>query len=232
MDEPPGTEDRWTELRRRARDSLFILTGVYDVVGEALVFRGERPGAGWHAHGYTSKKLVLLADGQPRRWSIRKQRWLRYGTTETVHSRPPDDPALVRSCTLVIVLALWSWLDGERGIHRREEILPALSGLVSTRTVQRWMARALNDALDIEQTIRLAVIDKCEPRPIDNLFRGGLSPPPSLVRRHRRNPLPASTLWRAFAILTRSALHFDLSISPLLAEARGRWTGARAPRTI
>jgi hypothetical protein len=220
-------------VRQQARDSLFLIAGGYQQRCDgALVYRRQRPGPGWHAHGYLRKTLWLLVGGQPRQQTIHKQRWLRYGTTQTVHDRPPDDPALLRFCTLIIAVKLWAWLDGDCGIHRRREVFASLDGVGSERTVQRWMQRALPDALDMQQAIRLAVIQRCEPRPVDDLFRGGLSPPPSLLRRHRQNPLPASTLWRAFAMLVTSASQLSLPVCTLLAEARRRWQRTDNPSMI
>jgi hypothetical protein len=222
-------DERWEQ----ARNSLFLMSGVYQQRSDGtLVYRKARPGPGWHAHGCLRKPLWVLVDGRPQQRTIHKQRWLRYGTTMTVHDRPPDDPVLLRCCTLIVVLKLWAWLDGDDGIHRRREVFASLDEVGSERTVQRWMRRALGDALEIQQVIRLAVIERCEPRPVDDLFRGGLSPPPSLLRRYRQNPLPASTLWRAFAMLMTSASQLALPLCTLLAEARGRWQRTDNPSMI
>jgi len=220
-------------MREWARDSLYLVAGVYQQCDDGMVvYRGPRPGPGWHAHGYLRKTLWLLVNGQPRQQTIYKQRWRLYGTTQTVHDRPPDDPALLRSCTLIIVVKLWAWLDGDCGIHHRREVFASLDDVASERTMQRWMQRMLRSALDIQQAIRLAVIQRCEPRPVDDLFRGGLSPPPSLVQRHRQDPHAASILWRAFAMLITSASHLTVVMCTLLAEARRRWQRTDIPSMI
>ena len=233
LDGTTRQDECWEQVRQRARDSLFVVAGVYQRCSDGtLIYRRARPGPGWHAHGYVRKTLWLLVGGEPRRRTVCKQRWLRYGTTQTVHDRPPDDPVLWRCCTLIVVLKLWAWLDGDGGIHRRGEVFASLETVASERTVQRWMQRALRAGLDIVQAIRLAVIQRCEPRPVDELFRGGLSPPLSLLRRHWQDPLPASTLWRAFAMLITSASQLALPLCTLLAEARRRWQRTDSPSLI
>jgi hypothetical protein len=159
------------------RDSLFALSGIYTPLGNGeYVYYGERPGAGWHGHGYCEKTLTMLVGGAPVKVRLYKHRWRLAGTNETCHSRPPDDPVLLRCCTLIAFLVVWAWVSSPMGLHRHEAALEGLEGVVSERTVQRWTARAMSEALEIQQAIRLAVIEESEPRPVESMFEGGLSP--------------------------------------------------------
>jgi hypothetical protein len=124
-------------------------------------------------------------------------------------------------CVLVYVLALFGWLSSPRGAHAHEPLILDADDVQapSARTMQRWLRRALPSALETQQAYRLAVIERCEPRPVESLFSGGLSPPVGIRRSWRDPPLVAS-LWRAFALTLGAALKLDLPAALLLAEAR------------
>ncbi|MBI4933412.1 MAG: hypothetical protein HY828_06005 [Actinobacteria bacterium] len=152
-----------------------------------------------------------------------KQRWLDASTGRTCHSRPPDDVPWLHFCTLVIALKLWSWLDGGRGVASAPSVVEDVDDRPCPRTVQRWLLRAQRYAMEIQQAIRLAVIERSEPRPVETLFPGGLSPPDHLVRRRWRDPPALDKLWRALALLMSGARGLCVPAAVLLAEARGRW---------
>ena len=163
---------------------------------------------------------------------VRKQRWLEVATGRTCHSRPPDDLPWLHFCTLVIAVKLWSWLDGGRGVASAPSVIVDQQDRPSPRTVQRWLSRALPMAMEFQQAIRLAVIERSEPRPVETLFPGGLSPPGQVVRRPWRDPPALDKLWRALAMLLGGALGLCVPAAVLLAEARGRWdetTGQSKP---
>ncbi len=210
-------------LRQWAARSLFAAAEVYRsrASGE-LQYDGVRPDQGWHAHGYFRVVLWMVVDGAPRRLGVWKRRWLEVATGRTVHSRPPDNLPRVSSCTLIVVLTLWSWLDGDAGVEGYRHALPGLEQHGSRRSVQRWLRRALPQSLKIQQAIRRAVIERCEPRPVEHLFPSGLSPPEGLVQRRWRTPSEVYPLWRGLALLMLAATTLDLPIPVLLAEARGR----------
>jgi hypothetical protein len=211
--------------RRWCRDSLFVAAGVYQRRPDGQwQYEGERPGASWHGHGYFSRQLTVLQDGKPIQIRVLKHRWRLDGSNTTCHSRPPDDLHLVRYCTLVIVLRLWAYVGAAAGFHHRTEVHPDLLDCGSDRTVQRWLRRALEQAKETQQAIRLTVIEKSEPRPMERLFRGGLSPPDSLACRHRQNHPTIETLWRALAMLLVTARELGADVSILLAEARRRFS--------
>ena len=167
----------------------------------------------------------MLADGVVQRMRVHKRRWLDTVTGATCHSRPPDDPVAAYSSTLVVFAALWGWLVSARGLHRHEPVVPSLDAAASRRTVQRWLRRALRHAIAIQQAVRLAVIQRCEPRPIESLFPRGLSPPPALMRRAWKDPLGIACLWRGLTYAVRGSSKLEIPLSTLLAEARGRWDG-------
>jgi len=182
------------------------------------VYRGERPSPAWHGHGTFPRKTWTLIDGALVRIEVHKQRWRLTGTMRTCHSRPPDDLASVWFCSLVVATALWGWLCGEDGLHRHEPAAPALSERPSPRTVQRWLARALAHAEATALSLRRAVIDRCEPRPMESYVGGGLSPP----RRRWGDPGKVAALRSGLYHLFEGALTLDVHVSLVLAEARGR----------
>jgi hypothetical protein len=212
-------------VRAAVQDSLFAASGLYRVRSDGdLQFDGTRPdGDGrWHSHGYFERRLWMLRGGQLVRRRLWKRRWLHHGEGRTCHSRPPEDVPSLWSCTLVVVLKLWGLLDGGAGLHTSVEVLPSLEEHARPRTVSRWLRRAATHALELQQAVRRAVIERCEPRPIERLFPTGLSPPQDLVSRRWRDPLAVATLWRALALLLVGAIELSVPSALLLAEARGR----------
>lgn len=187
-----------------------------------LVFIGQRPAGHWHGHGYFPKLAVMLCNGRPVVVRVWKHRWRLAGSHTTCHSRPPDDLAGSRCSTLVVMLKLWAVLSVAVGIHNRKEVFEDLDDYGSTRTVQRWLACAMRNAVEIQQAIGAAARDKKEPRPGEDLFQGGLSPPRAFYRRTWQNPLAAVELWRAIAMLLIASKELGVNASILLAEARRR----------
>lgn len=188
----------------------------FEVHGDVLVWRGTRPGPGWHAHGWTECRRRMLIDGALRWRTLRKRRWARADRSATTHSRPPEDLGLVHEA-LVVALELWCWLDGALGLHRY--VTPYVDG-PSRRTVQRWLGRALPRAVAFQSAIRRALIERSEPRPWETLFPAGLSPPGGLLRRRWRDPSTVASLRRGLAFLFVGASQLSVSPTSLLAEAR------------
>ena len=183
----------------------------------SLQYDGGRPAPGWHAHGYMPRRL-----GQARLW---KRRWRRSFAGEgprTVHSRPPDDLASVHFSAFAVALKLWVWLDADAGICRYDEPVSVAGLGGSRRTVQRWLRRALPLAMTTLRAVRRAVIERSEPRPMEQLFPRGVPPPDSLRRRPWREPASVCSLWQALALLLRGAGALNVHPPVLLAEARGR----------
>ena len=165
----------------------------------------------------------MLENGAVRKLGVWKRRWLQVETGLTVHSRPPDDLPYIRSCTLLVVLTLWSWLDGDAGLSRYRPVFAELEGHGASRTAQRWLRRALPQSLEIQQALRRAAIERCEPRPVEHLFPSGLPPPEGLMQRRWRDPSRVFQLWRGLALLMLATTKLELPIPVLLAEARGRF---------
>lgn len=220
-------------------DSLYALSGVYRLGADGrLYFDGERPveedgtdrdssAKRWHGHGYFSKWLVMLVDGEPVSVEIFKHRWLHSESGVTVHSRPDDDPVLVRFCTLIVFLRVWAVVRADCGFHHRSEVFESLeSHCGSDRTVQRWLAKIMEKGKLFHQAIRLAIIERSEPRPVERLFDGGLSPPHDVSRKRWKSPTCIGTLYQGFAMLFVAARELALHVSDLLAGARRRMPNA------
>ena len=216
---PPSDE----QIAAASRDSLAVLGGGYVAGADGVLeFPGERPGLGWHVHGWLERWLWILVEGALERRRVRKRRWLCVATGRTRHSRPPDEWGPAHFCFLIVVLKLWPWLNGGAGLLNTCELDHALDDHGCSRSVQRWLRRARAQALELQHKIRSALIERCEPRPVEHLFPGGLSPPESLTRRPWKEPQPVATLHRALAMLFAGAVKLGTPTSVLLAEARGR----------
>lgn len=202
-----------------ARSGLFATSTLYPVEPDGRrVFRGERPGVDWVGHGTFARVICTLLDWKVIEITVHKQRWRRRGTNETRHSRPPDDLASVRFCSLIVAMTLWSWLTSDEGLHRHAAAVPALEERPSRRTVQRWLRRALRHADETATALRRAAIERSEPRPMESHVGGGLSPP----RRRWGDPNAVSTLRSGLHHLYEGTVALDVHVSLLLAEARGR----------
>lgn len=193
----------------------------------SLLFAGTRPESGsWHGHGYFARFIWAIQGRSLVRVKLWKHRWLEVGASTTKHSRSDEETPSAAVCSTIFVLLLWTWLDSDEGLghkDRREPIVGFGLECGSARTVQRALHRLLPQALKIQQALRRAVIERSEPRPVESLFRGGLSPPKALLRRRWKAPSAVEALWRALAILFSGALLLDVPVAHLLAEARGRW---------
>ena len=227
MDGTPTLE----QLREIASSSLFEVGQVYTRRSNGdLQYTGTRPGAGWQGHGYFSRRMWCIVAGELVRVRIWKHRW-KHPTQGTCHSRPPDEMGRLSVCTLVYVLTIFGWLSAPCGLQNHEPIWFDLKCTPSHRTLQRWLQRALPTALETQQAYRLAVIERCEPRPVESLFPGGLSPPGWPWRPWRDPPL-VGVLWRAYALVLGAAVTLRLPAALLLAEAHGREADAKSQRKL
>jgi len=208
-------------VREAADSSLYLVGQIYARRPNGdLQFNGSRPGPRWQIHGYFSRWLWVFNKGHLQRLRLWKRRWW-HPEKGTCHSRPPDDLGRIGACSLVYIVALFGWLCGPQGLSTHEPIFEDLKTYPSTRTLQRWLRRALPNALKTQQAFRLAVIERCEPRPVESLFPRGVSPPQK-SRRLWRDPLQVSRLLQAFALILSAAFQLDLPAALLLAEARRR----------
>lgn len=209
-------------LRRVLALPGLIAAGVYRWRGEALEYVGERPGSGWHVHGWCSRWIEVLVGGEVQRVRLRKSRWRLGRKGRTCHSRPPDERAFIGLSSLLVVIKLYSWLNNQSGLYSRSPAKDVVGITTTPRTILRWLRRALPGAMAIQQAIREAVIERCEPRPIEQLFSSGLSPPDGLLRRRWKDAASTLTLWRGFALLFGAAIELEINPALILAEARGR----------
>ena len=216
------TNEQEALLRVLVRPGLIAAGVCVQRANGDLQYVGVRPSGGWHVHGWCRRWLRVLIDGEVRRVRLFKSRWRRGRKGPTCHNRPPDERAFIRLSSILLVLKLYGWLDGNGGLHSRQPSTEPLPIAVSPRTMLRWFHRALPHALAIQQAIREAVIERCEPRPMEQLFPSGLSPPDGFLRRRWTDAASTIALWRGFALLFGAAIVLDLNPTFLLAEARGR----------
>ena len=214
-------ESEWIWMK----DSLFALGGIYRPhKNGTYVYVGERPDAEWYGHGYFPRWLTMLVEGQALKVCVYKHRWIHKRTGKTTHSRPPDDPYLVRFCTLIVMLRVWATVSSRLGFHNRREAYEGMeTGCGSDCTVQRWTSRMMSNGMEIQQAIRLMLIEESEPRPMERLFEGGLSPPDAVMKRRRLSPQNHLRLYHGIAMLLVASRELAKHASCLLAGARRRW---------
>ncbi len=171
----------------------------------------------FHAHGRYKRWVKTMKELALTVVQVWKHRWLCLCCGRTMNTGPPDVLPHIPLCTLVIVTLLWGYLNGEKGTHNA---FPSeLEHSVGARTLARYLKRAKALCLKTQQAIREVLIEQKEPRPWEECFQKGLSPPESLIKRHRE-PSPAAKLWRALAMLLQGSQ--ALSASPCLLMARAR----------
>jgi hypothetical protein len=123
----------------------------------------------------------------------------------------------IPNCTLVVLALLWSYLEGAKGIHK--SIPQELYEAATPRTLARYLKRAKAVCLETQQAIREVLIEIREPRPWDESFHRGLSPPEGLIKRYRDSP-KVTTLGRSLAILLIGSKTLLATPSVLMARAR------------
>lgn len=171
----------------------------------------------FHAHGRYKRWVKTMKDFALTVVRVWKHRWLCLCCGRTMNTGPPDVLPYIPLCTLVIVMLLWGYLNGETGTHNA--FPQELEHSVGARTLARYLKRAKALCLNTQQAIREVLIEQKEPGPWEECFHSGLSPPPSLTKRHRE-PSPAEMLWRALSMLLQGSK--TLSASPCLLMARAR----------
>lgn len=215
-----------------ASDMFFRHRGAYSCVPKRprTCDKCHNDSGRFHGHGRYKRWLKTLKNGALTLVRIWKHRWLCLCCGRTMSTGPPDALPYSRICTLLIVALLWSYLDGQRGIHSC--IPPELDNAAEPRTLARYLKRAKAVCLKTQQAIREVLIEQKEPRPWEECFFSGLSPPESLIRRHRRNPSQAGILWRALAMLLRGSKTLSASPCLLMARAKEKAEQRKAPFLI
>ncbi len=196
----------------------------YEAVEGALRWRGARPEGRWHGHGWLATTLTVLVDGRLVRRRVLRHRWRLAGTNITRLSRCPDEMGRIAFAATVVVLKVWAWLAGDRGVEHVEEVDDALTGRPEPRTVQRWLARMRLRAMRLQHALRDTILKEgSEPWPAEKLFPRGLPPPEGLRRRRWRDPESTYQVYRGLLWLLGGAVRLERVIPVLLARARGRW---------
>ena len=152
---------------------------------------------------------------------LKKQRWQEVSTKRTVHDRPLWELAWSSSTIDVVFLTLTAWLLSKDGLHR--VAWPWSDEPPSRRTAQRWLERLRPDALRWQHAIRLAVIDRLAPRPLEEFLPTGGIPPP----KGRHTSQESAAVWQLHSglwLLNRAAQQLGIPVSTLLVEARRRLT--------
>jgi len=173
----------------------------------------------FHRHGYYKRFLMTIRSCHPVRLEIRNLRWLCTRCMLTVSFLPPDIIPYKRYCTLTIFLMLWLYVNHLSGYHGRFQPQTSLLMQWSPRTLARYVRIAKHRALVTHQFVREVILDIGEPRPLEAVFRSGLSPPESLLSRNRNDRTRISILWQTGAMLLVARKTFSITLSILLARA-------------
>ena len=181
----------------------------------------ERPGEGWHAHGFTSKTLLVLRGPELVPILLKKQRWLHVATGTTRHDRPFYDRPGGRFGFDVVILALAVWLVGAVGLHRAD--WPWDDDKPARRTVQRWAARLAPHALDWLQTARQRFIDHVAPRPLEELLPAGGIPPPEGARSRSSHGDSSPASSETSSGFPKTQRELSIPLHYFLVVARWRW---------
>ena len=187
------------------------------------VWEGERPGQGWHAHGWTSKGLWVV-DADRLVWlKLRKRRWLHVATGTTCHSRPDWDVPNSPYGLDVAFYVLGVWLLAVHGLHHVAWPWSAQHAeRPSRRTAQRMLQRIAPDADRWLTGLRLALIDLVAPRPLEEILPAGGIPPPEGCNHVTQGSAHACKLRGAVWIANCGVRSLPISMRRLLGVARRR----------
>ena len=208
------------------RDGFVFTSGKYFLYQGAYTSVPERPclcdkchsdSGCFHAHGRYTRWVKTLKDAVLTPVRVWRHRWLCLCCGRTMSNGTPDVLPNVPNCTLVILALLWAYLEGGKGIHN--SIPQGLYDAATPRTLARYVKRAKAVCLETQQAIREVLIEIRDPRPWDESFHQGLSPPESLRKRYHDSP-KATTLWRSLAILLLGSKTLLVTPSVLMARAR------------
>ena len=177
----------------------------------------DSPSGRFHAHGRYQRTLTTFKDHIIKTIKVWKQRWLCLCCGRTMSNGPMDVAAYKRNCTLIIVALLWAYLESGKGLHNC--IPQKLDPAASPKTLWRYLNQAKTVCRQTQQVIRQVLIELTEPRPWDDCFSHGLSPPEGFFKKHRDVPRTRD-LWRTLSMLRMGSK--NLSKAPCLLMARAR----------
>ena len=199
--------------------------GQYARQGGMWLWEGPCPGSDWHRHDWRPVALPFLGLNGLWRQRIFRRRWLLRGTTQTTQDHSPDEVLGARGSLLVVAVKLWTYLSSGRGVQTYDEVVDDLERVGARRTVQRWLRGLVPGALRLQQALRTAVIERLEPRSVEELFPGGVSPPWSLGCRRWKAPEGVYSLATGLTFLFAGAVALSTTATVLLAEAHRRLDG-------
>ena len=185
---------------------------------QTIEHRGSRPGPGWHRHGWTVRTLTIRIGRRLQRVLVKKQRWRHVATGKTLHDRPAWEFRWASATIDVAFHAVATRLQTAIGESKEPVPRSAATGPPSDRTVLRWLNRLRADALAWQHAIRLAVINRLVPRPLEEILPPGGVPPPAELRY--RLDRPTEQLVAAVWFLVEATHHVDVAAHTLLVEAR------------
>ncbi len=171
----------------------------------------------FHAHGRYQRSLSTLKDQCLKTIKIWKHRWLCLCCGQTMSNGSEDILAHKQNCNLVVVALLWAYLESGKGLHNC--IPQKLYQAASPKTLFRYFKQAKTVCRQTQQSIREVLIEVTEPRPWDDCFFHGLSPPEGFFKRHRNAP-ETGALWRALSMLRIGSRNLSKAPSLLMARAR------------
>ncbi len=206
------------------QDGFIFASGEFIMHQGAYTSTPERPtlcdkcqstSGDFHAHGRFKRRLITLRNWTTTKIQIWKQRWLCLCCDRTMSTGPPDTLPYIPYCTMIIMALLWSYLNGNNGIHN--SIPVQFDDAPSPRTLERYLHRAKAICEETKQTIEEVLSKIKRSKPWDKLFSKGLSPPERLNGLHR-DPDKSVILWQVLAMLLASSdAHLD---TPCLLMAR------------
>ncbi|MFH1468991.1 MAG: hypothetical protein ABIO70_31685 [Pseudomonadota bacterium] len=193
--------------------------------GGVWLWEGPRPGPDWHRHDWRPIQIPFLGLKGLWKQNIYRRRWRLAGTTQTSQDHCPDEVLGTRVSVLTLTLKLWVYLSSGHGVQTYDEVVEDLEGVGARRTVQRWLRGLAPSGLRLQQALRTAVIERLEPKPVEDLFPGGVSPPWSIGCRRWKAPEEVYSLATALTFLFAGALALKTTATVLLAEAHRRLDG-------
>ena len=115
MDLFSGFRDGWIFTS----DMFFFHQGAHNCVPKRPMICDKcySDSGSFHAHGRYKRRLKTMKKWVLTRVLVWKHRWLCLCCGRTMSTGPPDVLPYLPFCTLVIVILLWSYLEGQKGIR-------------------------------------------------------------------------------------------------------------------
>ena len=202
-----------------ASDAVFKNQGAYTSLPQRPQFcdKCASTSGSFHAHGRFKRSLTTIHQKTLSQIKVWRHRWMCLCCGRTMSNGTADVITYVPNCTLVIAALLWAYFQNQAGYYKNWD--PRFDQAAAPRTLARYLKRAKAVCRTTQQAIRQVLIEQSEPRPWDQGFAHGLSPPDWLIKRHH-DPHATGIVWRALAMLDIGAK--KLLIAPCLLMARAK----------